>query len=78
MKGVIANQTQATSFAVVGCTYMCASLFIDISSLSTCVYNKIKMINRCDWNQGLLREDRGSNQVELFSADFTSKSAAKN
>ena len=28
--------------------------------------------------QGLQREDRGSNQVELFSADFTSKSAAKN
>ena len=28
--------------------------------------------------QGLLREDRRSNQVEFFSADFTSKSAAKN
>ena len=27
--------------------------------------------------KGLLREEKGSNQVELFSADFTSKSAAK-
>ena len=31
----------------------------------------------CPLTQGLLREDRGSKQVELFSANFTSKSAAK-